>query len=138
MTPHPKVRRRAWRTGLGIAAMAVVVAGSACISHHAGGWEDEEPIYIAVTNHNSLDMDIYAVHEGMRTRLGMVTTSSTGHFKARSGQFGGNGDFQLYAHPIGGRSGLFSERVLAAPGNILEWSIEAVLSQSTLVVRDSS
>ncbi len=138
MTPRPKDARRAARASTWLAVMALAIASSACFQHHAAGWVDEEPIYISVSNHNSMDMDIYAVHEGMRTRLGTVVTSSTGHFKAKSSQFGGYGDFQLYAHPIGSRSGLFSERVVASPGTIVEWSIEAVLAQSTLVVRDSS
>ncbi len=118
---------------------ATAFAASGCYHRGVGNQEEEEePVYVAVTNHNSLDMTIYVVRSGMRMRLGMVTTTSTGHYKLTMAQVGGDGSFQLLASPIGGRRPFYSDMLHVAPGQVVEWNLEMSLPQSSLVVRDTT
>lgn len=117
-------------------ALAVLAAGG-CYARHAGGWTEPAPVYIDVYNHNSLDINVYTVHSGMRMRLGTVVAATAGHFKAASREFA-DGSMQLYAAPIGANRGYLSETIYVQPGVVVTWTLEQSLPQSSLVVRDTT
>lgn len=126
---------RRFRTALLMVAAAAASAG--CYAHHGAGWVQPAPVSVDVVNHNTLDINVYTVHSGMRIRLGTVNGLTNGHFQVQANQFG-DGSLQLYASPIGGARGYLSETVYVTPGLIVTWTLEQVLSQSALVVRDTT
>ena len=72
---------------LGAAAFAALLAAaSACFVFNRGksgqraAPSPEGEIALSVTNHNYLDVVIYVLHDGQRTRVGMVTGSSSAVF----------------------------------------------------------
>ena len=67
------------RVSQGLLLLAVLVAVG-CHSRHRGDVEPDADITLDVINHNWLDVTVYVLHDGERTRLGLVTASSTQSF----------------------------------------------------------
>src|SRR5207244_1914685 len=61
----------------------------------------EGEIALNVTNHNYLDVVIYVVHDGVQTRVGMVTGSSSTVFFLPPRLVGQAREIQLLGDPIG-------------------------------------
>lgn len=128
---------RVLRSSRAVLLTLAAVATTGCYARHAGGWVEPAPVYIDVVNHNSLDVDVYTLHSGMRMRLGTVVSATTVHFKASSREFA-DGSLQLFASPIGSSHGFLSETVYVQPGVVVTWTLEQSLTQSSLVVRDTT
>lgn len=105
-----------------------------CVKHSIIPDEPDE-ITISVSNNNSLDMTVYAVNQSMRIRLGTVTTASTQRFTLSLHQISPTGELQLLADPIGARRTMTSEPIHVFPGQAVEWTLQADLRQSSLVIR---
>src|SRR2546421_673204 len=60
--------------------LGVTLAAIACAGRHHSQSEPTPDIPLKVTNHNWLDVTIYVLHDGQRTRVGSVTGSSTQQF----------------------------------------------------------
>jgi hypothetical protein len=126
---------------LGTAAfVAWLVAGSACFvfNHGKRGQQDAAPpegeVALRVTNHNYLDVVIYAVHDGQQTRLGTVTGSSSQVFYVRARLLGIGREIRLLGHPIGGQAVARTETLVVQPGQYIEWTLETDLARSSVGV----
>lgn len=97
--------------------------------------DEADYVEISVSNNNMLDMTVYATYQSMRVRLGTVTTATTQHFTLSLHQLSGTGEFQLLADPIGSRRTLTSEAIHVFAGQSVEWTLQADLRQSSLVIR---
>src|SRR2546425_13112941 len=67
---------------VGTALAALLFVAPACFWHRKAAREaaldvPEAEIALRVTNHNFLDVTVYAIHNGQRTRVGTVTGSSS-------------------------------------------------------------
>lgn len=99
----------------------------------------EEPALVAditlsVTNHNFLDVVVYVLHDGQRTRVGTVTGSSTQVFTLPRRLLGQGGEIQLYGDPIGSEDYALTELLLVHPGQYIEWTLESNLRRSSVGV----
>ena len=116
-------------------AMAAVPA-----CHHAK--RDAEPapetapvdVPLEIDNHNWLDVIIYAVHDGERSRVGIANASSQSSFVLPARLVGQGHEIRLLGHPIGGTSNTFTETVTVQPGQYIEWTLESDLSRSSIGV----
>ena len=128
--------RRAGRALLLLLALAGVAAAPAGCSRGnkrpATAAEPTEPITVTVENRHGTDMVIYVQRGNTRTRLGSVTPGSTQTFTLPVVFSGDIGGFYLIGDPIGERTGITSERVVAQGGQRIVWSLEARLAQSSL------
>lgn len=118
--------------------MSVLVLASVagCVKHSIVPDEEEsDTITIRISNNNVLDMNVYAVNQSMRVRLGTVTTSSSQRFTVSLRQVSPTGELQLLADPVGSRRGMTSEMIHVFAGQAVEWTLEADLRQSTLTIR---
>lgn len=88
------------------------------------------PLMVAVANNNWQDMDIYAVHEGERFRLGTVTSMTQARFRLPAGSFPPGGNIVLVADPIGSPNAFSSGPILANPGQTISWNLENHLALS--------
>lgn len=92
------------------------------------------PASLVVENHNWLDVTIYVVHDGQRSRLGSATAAKTTNFTIRPSELGQMGAIQLIGDPVGSSEGIASPRVVVKPGNRLVWTLQTDLSRSSLAV----
>ncbi len=114
---------------------AVLSTATACGHSYQAGGEvaPEGAIGVLVRNDNFLDVDVYAVANGMPTRLGTVTGNSR-HMFAIDPSFATR-DLSIIATPIGGAGRASSGNVLVSEGQTIEFTVGSSLNNSTVTVR---
>jgi hypothetical protein len=127
-----------------ILALSAIVAGlAACatspraVSQTASGdvaTPESEAVSVVVRNDNYSDLDVYAIANGERTRLGMVTGNHTSRFRLAP-NITSAGQVQIVASPIGGRGAASTGMVNVIKGQTIHFTVAPVLSQSSVEVR---
>ncbi len=126
-------------TRVGTALAALLFVGSACFWHRKAVREaalsvPEGEIALRVTNHNFLDVTVYALHNGQRTRVGTVTGSSAQVFYLPARLLGLGREIQLLGDPIGSTDFALTETLIVQPGQYIEWTLETDLRRSSVGV----
>lgn len=122
------------RKWLAVLVMAGLVAGCA---HHGRVSEDlhgNVDSTVHVENHHWGDVDVFLLHDGQRTRLGMVTATTDQTFTIRARLIGSAAQVQLEAHAVGMPGVLDSETMGYRPGMQINWTLESNLSRATLSI----
>ena len=130
---------------LGTALAALLVATPACFWHRKPAPAraparnalldvPEGEIALQVTNHNFLDVTIYVLHNGQRTRVGTVTGSSSQVFYLPARLLGLGREIQLFGDPIGSTDFAVTETLIIQPGQYIEWTLETDLRRSSVGV----
>jgi hypothetical protein len=117
------------------AAFAAASAASAC-SHTgqaAGDLAPASAIGLNVTNQNFLDMDVYAVSDGLATRLGTVNGNNSRIFTLNPSL--AVRDLRIVATPIGGNGQASTGEVIVSPGQTIEFRIGSTLRNSSVSIR---
>lgn len=129
----------------GAAGMVALLVAAACLTTEGCLWRrqraaprKQEPpaadVTFQVINHNYLDVVVYVLHDGQRTRIGMVTGSSTQDFALPPRLLGQAGEIQLYGDPIGSTDFALTELLFVQPGQHIEWTLESDLRRSSVGV----
>jgi hypothetical protein len=92
------------------------------------------PTSLRVENNNWLDVTIYVVHDGQRSRLGSATAAKTTDFSIQPTLLGQLGAIRLIADPVGETKSIASQRVVVKAGTRLVWTLSTDLSRSSLSV----
>jgi hypothetical protein len=118
--------------------LAGFAAGAGC--HHAKHADQPEPdaapvdVPLEIDNHNWLDVVIYVLHDGERSRVGIANASSQSSFVLPARMVGQGHELRLLGHPIGGEGGTVTETVTVQPGQYIEWTLENDLNRSAIGV----
>jgi hypothetical protein len=124
---------RRWRSLLNVAVIGLIECHPPpAIPASVPG--DAQEISISVVNRNRLDVMVYVVHDGLRTRLGLATASTTTNFNLALRMLGAGKEYRLIADPIGLRIVVTSETLHALAGDEVTWSLEDSFARSTIVV----
>jgi hypothetical protein len=91
-------------------------------------------VTLYVTNHNYLDVIVYVIHDGQRSRIGTVTGSSTEAFTLPLRLIGQAHEVRLYGDPIGSEDFALTELLLVHSGQSIEWTLETDLRRSSVGV----
>jgi hypothetical protein len=123
-----------------VAAAALVLGlglGGCARTVGTGGAEDAlaaseaAAVRIRVENHNWLDVNVYAVRNGTRYRLGTVTSMTKQMFRLPVAMVAQSGEFRLLVDPIGSSEVYFTEPLLVTPGQEIDWNVENHLALSS-------
>jgi hypothetical protein len=95
-------------------------------------WSGDVPVQ--VVNHHWLDVTVYVIHDGQRTRLGVAGGNTETQMALPSHLLGVGGDIQLYGDPIGSSEKAVTEVLVIHPGQFIEWSLEWELERSSVGV----
>lgn len=118
-----------------IAVTTTVSAAAACsrTNEAAGEVAPASAIGLHVKNENFLDMDVYAVSDGLATRLGTVTGNGSRNFVLDASLAAL--DLRIVATPIGGNGRASSGVIAVSPGQTVEFTIGSRLRNSTVFIR---
>lgn len=125
------------------AVLAVLLlAAPACFIFNRGGKAASSPasnvpegeIALSVTNHNYLDVVVYVLHDGLQTRVGTVTGSSSALLFLRMRLLGMGHELQLYGRAIGSDAFARTQTLIIQPGQYIEWTLETDLRRSSVGV----
>jgi hypothetical protein len=129
-----------------IIAILLTLAGGCARRPAASGAEPDsspgaEPdfrnaeVTILIRNHNLLDMTVYLIQNGHPERLGTAPGLSSKIFSLPWRRVDGKGEIRLGADPIGQNGMIRTESLVVRHSSIIEWTIESVLSQSSVTVQ---
>jgi hypothetical protein len=127
------VKVRAWIGSLAIAA-TLAGAGACSRTNELGG--DIAPsnaVGVHVVNQNFLDVDVWAVSEGVPTRLGTVSGNGNKDFVLDASMAAH--DLRLVATPIGGNGRGSSGPLVVGPGQVIEFRVGSILRNSSAFIR---
>lgn len=93
-----------------------------------------EPIELSVENHNWLDVVVFVVHGGQRTRLVTVTAAKSASALIPEYALRHHGQIRLLAHAVGNPQTFTSELIVARQGMKIEWTLESDLKRSSVAV----
>ena len=119
------------------------VAATACFVFNRGHQTDEQSaiadmpeseIALNVTNHNFLDVVVYVLHDGQRTRVGMVSGSSSTVFFLPPRLLGQGREIRLYGDAIGNDDYAITDILIVQRGQYIEWTLETDLRRSSVGV----
>jgi hypothetical protein len=94
----------------------------------------EGEIALSVTNHNYLDVVVYVLHDGVQTRVGTVTGSSSAVFFLPARLLGQAREIQLYGDAIGSDAFARTDILVVQRGQYIEWTLETDLRRSSVGV----
>ena len=114
-----------------LAAVTIDVAG--CATKHASSAPQAERTAVSVKNDNWLDVTIFAVRGGARTRLGFVTGMSRGTFPVPS-DFVPDGTLQLMVDPVDSSATYVTDKIVVNSGQRVELTVATVLRMSSFAV----
>jgi hypothetical protein len=98
----------------------------------ASDWSGE--ILLQIVNHHWLDVTIFVIHDGQRTRLGVAGGNAQTRIMLPQRLLGVGRELQLYGDPIGSLERAITEVVVVQPGQYVEWLLESGLDRSTVAV----
>ncbi len=93
-----------------------------------------EPVSVRVTNHNWMDVTVYALRAGSSYRLGNVTSMRASRFRLPSALGAYTGDLRLMADPIGSRDSFVTPSIQVSPGQTIDFTVENHLEISSVAV----
>lgn len=128
---------RGIRLVIGLFAMTATLGTiSACSRASEAGGEvyPQGAVGLHVENDNFLDVDVFAISQGMRTRLGTVTGSSSATFMIEP-SMATQGDLRIIATPIGGMGQASTGSLQVSPGETIEFRVGSVLSNSAVYIK---
>lgn len=92
------------------------------------------PVSVEVTNHNFLDVNLYAVGGSQTIRLGTVTTNATQTFEVPAGLPLSRG-LRFLVDPVGSRSAYLSDEIIVSGGDVVSLVIQSNLGLSSTSIR---
>ena len=96
--------------------------------------EHIEPIELSVENHNWLDVVVFVVHGGQRTRLVTVTAAKNGSALIPEFALRHHGQIRLLAHAVGNPEPFLSEVIVVQRGMRIAWTLESDLKRSSVAI----
>ncbi len=120
---------------LALVALTLITTSQACRS---GTSFDEDmaadsKVHLIVKNESISEMDIYAVANGVATRVGSVSGLATKGFSIDQSFFQAS-DTRIVGAPFGGNGRASTGPILASRGQTIEFTIKTVLRTSTVNV----
>ena len=127
---------------LRLALLVALLAAPACFLFNRGHDANaaraldipEGEIALNVTNHNYLDVVIYVLHDGLQTRVGTVTGSSSAVFFLSAHLLGQGREIQLLGDAIGSDAYARTSILVVQRGQYIEWTLETDLTRSSVGV----
>jgi hypothetical protein len=126
------------RNALRAVLILVLIVTSASCSHGRKARSSPlaaGPVALRVENHNWVNVVVYVLHSGQRTRLGMATGSKTTDMTIPYWIVGQASSIQLQGEAVGSSDRIITDAVTVRPWLQLEWSLEPDLSRSALAIK---
>ena len=93
-----------------------------------------EPIELSVENHNWLDVVVFVVHGGQRTRIVTVTAAKNASALIPEFALRHHGQIRLLAHAVRNPEPFLSEVIVVQRGMRIAWTLESDLKRSSVAI----
>jgi hypothetical protein len=126
--------RHSGTTVLALAGLLLAAAPACRSANPYAAGQEQDAVGLVVRNDNFADVDVYAIADGLPTRIGTVTGNSTARFDLSSSLYHAT-DLHIVGTPIGGNGRASSGPLQVGPGQTIMFTIAPVLRQSSASVR---
>jgi hypothetical protein len=126
------MRERALACALALLAGGCFLGSKAPEPVPDADWSGDVPLQIV--NRHWLDVAVYVIHDGQRTRLGIAGGTAETQMMLPYRLLGVGGDIQLYGDPIGSAERAVTEVLVVHPGQFIQWLLEWGLERSSVGV----
>jgi hypothetical protein len=89
---------------------------------------------LTVNNHHWLDVSVFVLHDGGRTRLGTVAATRNETYTLPFRMITAGRTVRFEANPIGATSNVATDAVTVRGGGHVEWTLESGLERSSVAV----
>ena len=113
---------------------SALIAGVACASDEERRGAPAGPVLVEVTNHNVLDVTVFAVGGGQTSRLGTVPTNATQTFEVSRALNLVSG-LRLLVDPVGSVEAALTDDIQVLPGDTVYLTVQPNLATSFTTVR---
>ncbi len=127
---------RGLRMLVGLFAIGATVSSLGACSHSNTEYGELAPnnqVAIHIQNQNFLDVDVYAVSNGLASRLGTVTGNGSGNFIVNANLT--NQNFSIVATPIGGAGRASTGNISVSAGQTVDFRVGSNLRNSSVFIR---
>lgn len=114
--------------------LTALISGIACVSDEERRGQPAGPVSVEVTNHNVLDVNVFAVGGSQTARLGTVSTNATRTFEIPRSLYVATG-LRFLLDPVGSVEGILTDQLQVTPGDTVSLTVMPLLSSSTTSVR---
>jgi len=116
--------------------LAAFLTVTACSHRRRPASASEPPadVTLQVTNHNFLDVTVFVLYDGQRTRMGLATGSSSQSFTIPGRLVAQSHDIILLGEAIGSSERVRTQLLTVHPGQRIEWTLEIDLRHSSVGV----
>jgi hypothetical protein len=118
-----------------VAGTALAAGGCASMREDAAALQDVPRSVIVVENNKWEDVNVFAVREGRKARLGMVTSMTSREFTLPSWTLVGTGELRLLIDPIGSSTTHLTAPITLVGGERVDLRVENVMAFSAFMVR---
>ena len=119
---------------IGLLIALSVACGSRSRRTRAASSAGSGEFSLQVINHHFLDVTIYVLHDGERSRVGLVTATTTQTFVLPGRILGQAHDITLFGEVVGSSNVVRTDRLIVRPGQLVEWTLETDLRRSSVGV----
>jgi hypothetical protein len=122
---------------LAVALSGAILAACGASANHQNGPPQgtDGDARVQVTNNNWSDVRIYAERDGIRVRLGAVTTNGTESFRIPAAILSTSGTIRLIADPIGSSEHHVTHSLTVWPGQTVSYNVANHLAISWASIR---
>jgi hypothetical protein len=120
---------------LALVASATLAGGCASMTGDPGTVPDAPRSIVVVENNKWEDVNVFAVREGRKARLGMVTSMTSREFTLPSWMLIGAGDVRLLIDPIGSSTTHLTAPITLVGGERVDLRVENMMALSNFMVR---
>jgi broad specificity phosphatase PhoE len=135
------MRRAHWSLGAAVCFVTAVACGRSQAAAAPAPAADStnmarpvESVVLEVENHNWSDIVVYVSHDGVVTRLALVTASSNTSVPLPAHLVGSLGVVRLAVRRIGGTDSYASEPISIRTGSTLRLTVESRVATSSVAV----
>jgi hypothetical protein len=89
---------------------------------------------LTLNNRHWLDVNVFVLHDGQASRVGLVTASSSESMQLPAWLMGQGGRLRIMAEPVGDVGRYTTDLLVVQPGELVEVNVESQLSRSTYAV----
>jgi hypothetical protein len=122
------------KAGKLVAVLGALVLAGCAGKRPAAVAPRHEKIAVKVTNHHFLDVVVYAICEGQRTRIGVASGSGSTQMNVPRRLLGPGQEVQLIGDAIGSEERAVTETIIVQPGQFIELLLESRLARSSVGV----
>jgi hypothetical protein len=118
--------------------MLLAATLTSCVESRRGPWEGaspSEPVRLEIRNNHFLDVVVYALPDGGRSRVGTVTGKSDAVLEIPTSVVARSNGFRLEVDPVGSAETYVSEVIFVNPGTVVVLDVGSALSMSSWHLR---